>query len=50
MLAGKSKGRSARRQEDNIKMYLEKPGCERVGRMHVARDEVLWLALVNTVP
>jgi hypothetical protein len=42
-------GRSRRRWEDNIGMYLREIGWEVVDWMHLAQDRDQWRAVVNTV-
>jgi hypothetical protein len=41
-------GRSRRRWEDNIKIYLNEIGYNGVDWVHVAQSRGLWRALVNT--
>jgi hypothetical protein len=42
-------GRSRRRCENNIRLYLTETGWEVVDWMHLAQDKDQWRALVNTV-
>jgi hypothetical protein len=42
-------GRPMRRWEDNIKMYLQEVGCERMDRIELAQDRDKWRALVKSV-
>jgi len=42
-------GRPRHRWEDNIKMILEKVGCEGMNCIDVAQDRARWRALVNAV-
>jgi hypothetical protein len=41
-------GRARCRCEDNIKMYYDEIGYERVDSIHVAQDIVQWRFLLNT--
>ena len=38
-----------RRQEDNIKKYVEETDCEGVGWIKLVRDRDRWRALLNAV-
>jgi hypothetical protein len=54
VLVGKSEGksthgRSRRRWEDNIKMYLQEVDCEGIDRLDLAQDRDRWRILVNAV-
>ena len=42
-------GRPRRRWEDNIKMDLQKVGCEAIDWIELAQDRDRWRALVNAV-
>jgi len=42
-------GRPRRRWEDNIKMELQKVGCEGMDWIELAQDRDKWRALVNGV-
>jgi hypothetical protein len=42
-------GRSWRRWEDNIKMYLQEVGCEGMDWIELAKDRGRWRALMNAV-
>jgi len=42
-------GRSRRRWEDNISMYIREIGWEGVNWIHVTQDRVQWRIFVNTV-
>ena len=42
-------GRPKRRWEDNIKMDIQKVGCEGMDWMKLAQDRDRWRALVNAV-
>jgi hypothetical protein len=42
-------GRSRRRWENNVKMYLKEFWCEGVEELHVAQDGVQKWNLVNTL-
>jgi len=42
-------GRPRRRGEDNIKMDLQKVGCESMDWIDLAQDRDRWRALVNEV-
>jgi hypothetical protein len=42
-------GRPRRRWEDNIKLYLQEIGWERVDWIALAQDRDKWGAVVNTV-
>jgi ribosome biogenesis protein Nip4 len=41
--------RPRRREEDNIKMDLQKVGCESMDWIELAQDRDRWQALVNEV-
>jgi len=45
----RSLGRSGRRWADNIKLDLQKVGCERMDRIDVAQDRDSRRVLVNAV-
>ena len=42
-------GRTGRRWEDNIKMYLEEMGCGAMDGIKLAKNRGRWRALVNAV-
>jgi hypothetical protein len=42
-------GRSRRRWEDNIKIYLQEVGCDSMDWIELAEDKERWWALVDVV-
>jgi hypothetical protein len=42
-------GRTSRRWEDNIKMYLQEVGCGDMDWIELAQDRDRWRAVVNAV-
>jgi hypothetical protein len=48
MLVAEHEGRSGRRREDDIKVYLKEIVYESVEWIHLAQDRDQWRAVVNT--